>query len=294
MAPPGAWTITTAGEDEQGDLIDQPSKGNGIGYRLWLDPLRRVLSIDPENATTQRRRLVRCLLRRAFMDRGHCFLHSALVVSRRTGRGLALAGGKRAGKTSLTLAMLKSGEFDYVTNDDLVVNVDEDAGLDAFGWPRAVSIRRGTLRLLANRGSALRQVLEASRHPEQVRTGNPTDRRALLFPDELAQATGASVVAQARLHAVIVPRFDALALSPELEQVHDRQEARGLLRQFVEGNASRQEAWLDRYFTQTHDDELERQAAKLSKRVPVFRLTQSMACLGESAKLLHNLVTEGP
>ncbi|CAM5288356.1 hypothetical protein SALBM311S_09822 [Streptomyces alboniger] len=293
-APEDAWIIRSIGDDAtgEGDLIDQPGKGGDIGYRLWIDGANRVLSTSKENALTQQRRLVRCLLRRTLMDRGYSFLHSALVVSRHSGRALALAGSKRSGKTSLTLATLISGDFHFATNDDLTVNLDTESQPDAFGWPRAVGIRRDTLRLLAGKGTRLRQVLQSRRHPAQVRQGNPMDHRAVLFPDELVQATGASIAPQAPLSAIVVPRFDSSALTPTLEKISDRDEAYQLILPCVEDRASREEGWLDQHYKQPSGHELSDQAARLSKRVPVFRLTQSMACLAESAKLLHELAVK--
>jgi hypothetical protein len=293
-APEGAWTIRSIGGDAtaEGDPVDQPGKGGDIGYRLWIDGVNRVLSTSDENALTQQRRLVRCLLRRSLMDRGYSFLHSALVVSRHSGRALALAGAKRAGKTSLTLAALISGDFHFATNDDLTVDLDAEPAPDAFGWPRAVGIRRDTLRLLAGAGTPLRRILQSGRHPARVRPGSPMDHRAVLFPDELTQATGASIAPQAPLSALVLPGFDSAARTPALERIHDPVVACQLILPCVENQASREEKWLDKYHRQPSDDDLSSQAVRLTERVPVFRLTMSMACLAESANVLHELAAK--
>jgi hypothetical protein len=291
----GSWTIRSAGRNPAGQHISQRLKGD-VGYDLRFDGAERTLSLSPASADaelTQVRRLVRCLLRRHAMADGDCFLHSGLAISRTSGRGIAVAGIKRAGKTSLMLALLLSGSYAYSSNDDLTISFAASEAT-ARGWPRAVAIRRDTLRSLAKQGLALRATLRASRHPAQLKAGNPVDHRAILFPDELARATASEVLGEAPLSAVILPGFDSSVTAPRIELVDDHRSAVALLLDQVEARASRQESWLDPYFVQPTSDQLTAHAERLAATVPVFRLTQSMDCLMDSARALHDLAITGP
>lgn len=288
-APPRSWTILPAGEVGDGTAVHQDPLGTDVAYRLWLKGRDKVVHIAPEGAMTQRRRLVRCLIRRQFMSRGDAFLHSALLVNRRTGQGLAIAGGKRSGKTTSMLALLSSGYFDYSTNDDLTIRLSQDSLPGAFGWPRSIAIRRDTLRLLARSGSALREALQSSRHPSRTGTSRPVDRRGILLPLELTAATGARMVDQVPLAAIVVPRFDSAVTHPVLERVDDPAERSELVLSCLEDRASKQEEWLDPYFVRPSTRDLVNQAVVLAQRVPAYRLTQSMACTAESAQALDHL-----
>jgi hypothetical protein len=110
------------------------------------------------------------------LRRRHVDLHAACVQGE--GHGLLIAGAKGAGKTSLTLYLMRSCGAELVANDRSFVR-GAGGGVTAFGMPTAVKIRPPTLAVF----------------PELRRNLPPVARPYLYTRAELAVATASAEAA---------------------------------------------------------------------------------------------------
>jgi hypothetical protein len=155
-------------------------------------------------------RVVRELAMAASVEGGALLLHAAAYVLGE--RGVVLAGPKGAGKTTLLLGALAAGAARLVSNDRVVVRL-EDAIARVRGLPTIVAILPETLAMLPDVGARLRR--GSWRHDltiaEAAMAGPPDGslgRPASLSPAQLCAAIGASAQAEARLARIVFPCAD--------------------------------------------------------------------------------------
>jgi hypothetical protein len=99
------------------------------------------------------------------------------------------------------LTALRTGFFDYVTNDDLIVTHGADDEYVGHGWPRSVNIRKDSADALI----PPEDLLKLS-HPENS-MNERLGRGGLAYPRELADIFSRRVVAQARITAFVFPTW---------------------------------------------------------------------------------------
>lgn len=192
------------------------------------------------------RRLVKAVLRRCAARSGtSVWLHSAAIAV--GGGAVALVGGKRAGKTTLALALLATADAGLIGNSEVSFHADKDGWL-AVGWPRAVAIRRDTLQLLAAELSGFPMLGTRLTHPNNsaphdVGAASEPDRIHVM-PDELVEATGRLLQPEARLGLVVLPVFEVER--PEVSvRVLDPTAAAGALSSAWDGGPDRFHPFLD-------------------------------------------------
>jgi hypothetical protein len=117
----------------------------GFHVLYTVDPSARSVAIlSPEHNPQARTALMR-VVRELAMNRsradGGVFLHAAALAI--AGRGLLIAGEKRAGKTTLLLYLLRATGADYVSNDRVLLPSPASATLR--GMPTIVTVRPQTL-----------------------------------------------------------------------------------------------------------------------------------------------------
>jgi hypothetical protein len=148
-------------------------------------------------------------------------LHAAAVG---TAAGALLIGGaRRAGKTSLLLHLLRSGQVEYLANDRALVRPGPGGRLLASGMPSAVSIRAGTVALFPGLcldaltpWRARMTLAEALALPPAL---PPTTRSPALSltPKQLCHRLGVAARAEAPLAALLFPRLDPSARGIRLQ-----------------------------------------------------------------------------
>lgn len=140
-------------------------------------------------------RMVRNALRwQLFHQKGALFLHGSCLA--RKGQGLALLGPSRSGKSTLMLSGLRSGSWDYVTEDDLTL-LPSDGGFVALGWPGSLRVRRGMLGHYPELAAAL-PTLEHPANDLEAKL-DPETAMVRVFPEELARIFGCAIRATTRL-----------------------------------------------------------------------------------------------
>jgi len=85
-------------------------------------------------------------------------LHGAAAIV--GGRGVVIAGPRRAGKTTTLVSLLRNDGAEYMSNDRVVLRLDGD-GVRITGLPTYASVRDGTLRLFPD---VLRRLFDSGFH----------------------------------------------------------------------------------------------------------------------------------
>jgi len=147
---------------------------------------------------------------------------SAFVVG---GRGVVIAGPKRAGKTTLLIHVLRQAGAQYLSNDRVVVSCEE-TGPTMRGMPTIVTVRQQTLemfpllyrRLLATSYHSRLTLSETTQRTLQsARPGD--DGRFNLSPAQFCHLLQTSLVAQGQVQALVFPGVTGKSGSIELEQL---------------------------------------------------------------------------
>lgn len=138
-------------------------------------------------------------------------VHAAAVEAR--GRGLLIAGPKRAGKTTLSLHLLRSGHCRWIANDRAFAGRAGDAFL-VRGMPAAVKVQPATLRTFPELCRAIGHVARPYLHSleELARAGGSPEPRddstELAFsPAQLAKRLAVKALASAPLGAIVFPEI---------------------------------------------------------------------------------------
>ena len=143
-------------------------------------------------------RLVRDLLRWQLFHKGAVFIHASVVAHGST--GVAMVGRKRSGKSTLSLQLVRNGDFGFVTEDDMTVIRKRNGALVALGWPGCLRIRRSMLKDLP-------ELADGSdfTHPANKleKDGDPEFALLRLFPEEVAARCNSFIMPEISLNAVV-------------------------------------------------------------------------------------------
>lgn len=143
------------------------------------------------------------------MRRGNLDLHAAGVAI--GGRALAILGPKGAGKTTLSIYLLRAAAAAALANDRVFAGVRDDA-IVVHGVPTAVKLRRSTVELFPPLVDRLpdieRPYLYALDELPRTAAAAATDDLAL-SPPQLRRQLAAPPCASAPLAAILVPRVRA-------------------------------------------------------------------------------------
>lgn len=160
--------------------------------RRWRFTLMRVL-----------REIGATRLRQSRLD-----LHAAAVEA--NGQALLISGAKRAGKTTLTIHLLRSGECRLIANERVFVG--DAAGFGALGVPGAIKIRTDTLRRFPELRRGLPNLAMPYLHTMQELDGadgseGPCSDELALTAAQLSRQVGAQMIAEAPLGAIVFPEI---------------------------------------------------------------------------------------
>lgn len=291
--PASAWRvrIPAPGGGLEGELVDVTPSGEPpttLGY----EAAERTLWVDPGLPEAFRHqvaaRYIRVLLRlQTLVQGGEVFVHGGLAQI--AGRGVAVMGDKRAGKTSTILSLLERGAA-LVSNDDVSFSL-AGAEIAATGWPRAISVRRDTFGAL---GIDLQTLLErkglALSHPANGTADRylPGDEKrtgvALLHPQELARLFDMDIVRRSTLDTLVFPQFTDVD-KPSLRPVPPDRAAELFERQCV-ANPVKYSDFLLPAFGIDRAPDFPSAARTIAARVPAFELRQRFDQLHQGADLI--------
>jgi hypothetical protein len=140
-------------------------------------------------------RIVRNILRWELFIKGAVFLHASCISVK--GRGIALLGQSRGGKTTALLRLLEQGQADYVTEDDLTVVAQPNGTFRALGWPGCVRVRRSMMTQFADLQINLHRFTHPANRLEEK--ANPDVGLLRVFPEELSEVYGCKIVPEVTL-----------------------------------------------------------------------------------------------
>jgi hypothetical protein len=301
QAGEGTWVVSlemppTPASDVERVEIRVPGEPDAVYH--FDGRARRIVVVQPSDGPWRVQhgaRLLRVLLRLAHMGSETVYLHAGMARVRSF--GVALVGGKRAGKTSTILSVLLSSSGCYVTNDDLAVRRRE-AGWEGLGWPRAVSIRQDTLRALLRQHPGSRLRPQDFRHPWNASIAHdtpdedPVQKAFIAYPFELAHQLDLAVEPSAPLNLLVFPRFESPdGCRTRIERL-SAVRVEELLGENLETNPNKYEDFLLPHFDITPRRTSSRRLHELAREVPGYELVQSLESLGEGAQLVRRLVDE--
>jgi len=142
----GQWHIVQASHGWSLDHLESHTIGhpNEPAQQLWIDPAALVIytrCADIEFLPLTLTRLIGHMLRLQCLHTGHCFAHAAAVVGK--SGAVAIAGGKKSGKTTLALSLIHRHGASFISNDNLSITWRERTAR-CHGWPRSVRVRSDT------------------------------------------------------------------------------------------------------------------------------------------------------
>jgi|GEM_PF-5008971 len=120
--------------------------------------------------------IVRHLLRLRLEYQGGLVVHASAVSLQE--EAVLIVGDKRAGKSTLSTALLLHGDADYLAGDRVFVwPLADRSGWLAAGWPTALRLNPGTVSIFAG----LRAVADAARHAPAA----PAGRKLHIWPADI-------------------------------------------------------------------------------------------------------------
>jgi hypothetical protein len=143
-------------------------------------------------------RIVRSIFRWELFKAGAVFLHAnALSFDNNV---VALMGRRASGKTNLALELLRDGEWNFTTEDDLTIVTTGDQIL-ALGWPGCFRVRLVTLSEFPRLDSNKHKFL----HPTNRRWAKKDNlhNRLNIFPEELQRIFPFTIQSDGKLSALI-------------------------------------------------------------------------------------------
>jgi hypothetical protein len=256
-----------------------------VGYDVCADLGRRLLAaqVDLSDIVAQSntfRRLLRAVARRLAHQRGFLPFHGALLGRTRDGRGIAILGAKRAGKTSTVLASLAYGAFSYLANDDIMIGPGPCASVPicGLGSPRSVHIRQDILGTFS----------QLDRPALGERTVRTPDGWSLL-PQDLCAAMDATTGVSAAIHTLIFPRFVTGIRYSRLVPIDDESRRRRLIREHLQTTVGQPEQGLDKFFYRPGTTAVTDGISLLTQLTSAYELHQDGRTLVDSADLLAHL-----
>ena len=157
-------------------------------------------------------RIVREIAMARAWTRTRMVLHAAAVAI--GGRGVLIAGPKRAGKSSLLIHCLRAPGAAYVSNDRTLLSLAGPVPTGR-GMPAIVSVRRGTLDLFPELSrSVARHKYQAHLTMAECEAGSttpampPEDGDAKVSPAQLCRLLHVPMAGEVAVGALVLPRVD--------------------------------------------------------------------------------------
>ncbi len=223
-ARPGGLPLVTAFADETGPMPLERWSGPDPGD-LFHDPTRPVFyHVSPDGArvrlvarepTRKTRnalmRVVRELAMGPVVATGGVLVHAAAVAT--DGGVVVVSGPKRAGKTTLLLALLEGGGTRFVAADRCVLRRGGD-GVSVRGLPTLVSIRTDAFGRSSRLGERLARI-----RPDRAGAAARERPRVSLTPPEFCELMACGTSPGGPLAALVFPVIDEPVGGPPLRRL---------------------------------------------------------------------------
>ncbi|PFY88279.1 hypothetical protein [Bacillus pseudomycoides] len=258
-------------------VLDEPER------EFFVVPQEKIIEVNkPINKKWKNQviiRLIRDIFRNYFYSKKNMsFFHGGLITNNNL--GIAFMGGKKSGKTSSILSFLKYSDMDYVTNDDISIQINNNEVI-GYGWPRTISIRNDTFSSLnLNR----EDIASKLRHPSNDTTWK--NEATFVYPNELEQFLTTKVSSKCKVNYVIFPAFNDNIQNPVLEEVNKSKFAE-LLKLNIEPDINRYFRDFQKYFPFTDENKNEEIIKDIVNNCRGFTLNQNFKNLSKSVDLVR-------
>ncbi|WP_342475262.1 hypothetical protein NST70_13075 [Weizmannia sp. FSL K6-0777] len=257
-------------------MLDEPQR------EFLVVPQEKIIAVNkPIDKKWKKQiiiRLIRDIFRNYFYSKGMSFFHGGLITNNEI--GIAFMGGKKSGKTSSILSFLKYSDMDYVTNDDISIQII-DKKVIGYGWPRAISVRNDTFSALnLNR----EDIVNKLRHPSN--DTNWKNQATFVYPNELKHFLTAKVYSQCKVDYIIFPTFMDNIQKPVLEEVNESKFVE-LLKSNIEPDINKYFRDFEKYFPFTDENKNEEIIEGIVNNCRGFILKQNFNNLRQTVDLVR-------
>jgi len=218
-------------------------------------------------------RLIRNIFKLLELEKRELFAHGGLISL--SGKGIAIVGGKKCGKTTTILSCIKAGA-DFITNDDVSFNIENNR-LMAYGWPRGVAVRGDSLKMILQKDDISNYYAELNHPGNEIilnSTFNGREPNGLIFfqPQELVTLFKCNQLVKSDLHVIIFTEF--FKDKDEETQLYtiDFEEGIGILGENLMSNPGKYNEFLLDAFVFKEPNELLNDYKDLFKFVSFYRL----------------------
>ncbi|MFD9483381.1 hypothetical protein ACFWBX_05140 [Streptomyces sp. NPDC059991] len=227
-------------------------------------------------------RILRALVLRELLGRGHPFFHAACFAVK--GMGVALLGPRTVGKTTTLLHALDHPEAALVSNDKFaLVPAADSESMVALGFPIQIGIRAGSVLALAEGPLRAFLMRRWSQRYGDVEIRYDRDTRLRVRPQELAAASDSVVMSRCRLSMAIKPHLDPRAAAPRLERLNSAE-----CQALWAGSLLRHPSAVFPEQAEVADPEI--RGELLIPQVPAYRLIQPPAAGPLAVRMLDDLM----
>lgn len=223
-------------------------------------------------------RLIRDIFRNYFFRYDNMsFFHGGLIKFKNF--GIAFLGEKKTGKTSSILSCLKYGNADYVTNDDISIQIIDNK-ICGFGWPRTISVRNDTFDVIdLDRASILKQL----EHPSNSTNWNKV--ATFVYPKELEQLFNVKVISKSEIKYIVFPIFDENIYDPNLRKLNDI-EFKEMLKLNLEQDIDKHFKDFQSYFSSDNISTDDKVIENIAQKCTGYILNQNFNNLKKSIELI--------
>ena len=185
-------------------------KKHGVFYLVSPDRIELLCAASQARIRVCLMRVLRELAMGSSQLTGGRFVHASAFVA--GGKAAIITGPRNAGKTSLLSYMLATTGSQFLSNDRLLINVD-DAALEARGMPTIVSIREGTMdmipglrRTLGKSGFSSSLTLQEAHDLGPLNEFPSREGRHGISPRQFCTALDCDPIQRAPASALVFPR----------------------------------------------------------------------------------------
>lgn len=122
-----------------------------------------------------------------------------------------IIGKKNQGKTSLLINSLLSYDVGYISNDLVIYNMNTN---ECFGWPKAPSIRCGTLKKypelqekIKTKANEFKEYCDSPCSLNEFLNSTDDRNKIRLYPKDFVKIFDAKIIAKAKLKCFIIPKY---------------------------------------------------------------------------------------
>lgn len=169
---------------------------------FYLDKSSRVLFLKSSNNNTQDAfiilKIIRCLFKAIFLQHDYVNLHAGAFVLEND--AILVTGDRNSGKTTFIINTISTGRFNFLANDQLVINLPKNKEFTVFGFPALITVR------LDHKNPTNKIIEESALMSEKNSLGNLISTSVKVAPKTLTEHFGVKIVSKA--NPIIIIKYE--------------------------------------------------------------------------------------